>query len=407
MERKTEKIIYLINKPNWTYEEKKWVLGYLEDNATDDAELRNLMKEHFFRDRGSDDHPDVEHANLLLKRIYKRISRDIDERPINRSLLRRLSRVRLAGAAAIIGLAAFSIALLLNNNTADMALEQEVSQTDKDVITWGQKATLKLENGHTIVLDDISNGELVKSSGVIIMKTADGQIRYEVDPDQVKGGGTSALNTIATPRGGEYQVILPDGSKVWLNAASSLSFPTQFLGKREVNMEGEAYFEIARDKSRPFIVNVNEVEIRVLGTNFNVSAYKNEHETKTTLLEGSVQIKNTSLGGSQVPITMSPGQQAVVSGTQSPIQVKEVDLDDVMAWRNGYFVFHREDLRSAMNKIGRWYDLTIKFEGNLENKRFEGTVSRMENLGSLIKALELTEIANFKLEGREVTVKEK
>jgi hypothetical protein len=406
MKSKREKIDHLLNKANWSNEERKWMLQYLEEN--NDAQLKSLMKERFDEGIDFEEHHNIEASKLLLQSLYKNIGINEKGKLVNKSLRHQINRVRVAGAAAAaIGLIIFCAYLFQDKEIQQVPLAEQLPHIEEEVITWGNKAILTLEDGKVINLDDISNGEVVKQGGVLIRKTADGKISYETDPNYKAKGEVPVLNTMSTPRGGEYQVVLPDGSQVWLNAASSLTYPIQFSAtSRVVTIEGEAYFEIAKDTNRPFIVNVDEVEIRVLGTHFNVSAYKEESEIKTTLLEGSVQVKRKSLTHETASIIMRPGDQAIVSDGQSSIKMVQVDIDDVMAWRHGYFVFHKEGIHSAMNKIGRWYDLDIEFEGNLRNRRFEGTISRMENLNSLVKALELTGVASFKLEGRKIVVKE-
>ncbi|WP_051959826.1 FecR family protein [Sphingobacterium sp. ML3W] len=397
------KIIDLLRKPIWSYDEKKWILQYLEEY--EDTELRALMHEHFIQDATIEEHHNLEDAKILLDHIHLQITDTsiTKKQSIFDSMKRYWSSV-----AAAIALVSFISYLTWNNQVENIAKTASSASINQEAMTWGKKATLKLSNGTVINLDDLQNGQALTLKGIIIRKTADGTIRYEYNLHNPLANDTPISNTINTPKGGEYQVTLPDGSKVWLNAMSSLTYHIPFApNNRTVHIEGEAYFEIAKDSKRPFIVHANQVEVKVLGTHFNVSAYASDPEIKTTLLEGSVQISNNALAQRSSPVIMTPGQQAIVSTIKSdPIKLIQIDTADAMSWRNGYFIFHREDIHGVMEKVGRWYDLDIKFKGKLEDRKFEGTISRMESPSTLIKALQLTGIAKFKLEGRTIIVEE-
>jgi transmembrane sensor len=213
-------------------------------------------------------------------------------------------------------------------------------------------ATLTLANGSKIVLDSSPKGVLAQQGGITVKKTAGGQLVYDLSGREP--GKTTAIgfNTLATARGQQYQVVLPDGSHVWLNAASSLKFPTAFTGsQRKVELTGEAYFEVAKNKEMPFTVDVNQSQVQVLGTHFNIMAYPEESSTNTTLLEGSVKVSKDNLSKLIVP-----GQQARVT---KEIHVAEVNTDQVMAWKNGNFSFNDEDIHTLMNQIARWYDVDV------------------------------------------------
>jgi ferric-dicitrate binding protein FerR (iron transport regulator) len=201
--------------------------------------------------------------------------------------------------------------------------------------------------------------------------------------------------------GGQYQLLLPDGSKVWLNSGSSIRFPTAFIGKeRVVELKGEAFFDIKENKKMPFIVRTNNsMDIKVLGTQFNVMAYEDEKSINTTLLEGSVQILKET--GSTY---LEPGQAAVLNKGSGKIKVAPADIEDAVAWKNGYFIFSNENIESIMRKVSRWYNVEIEYQGNLNNKDFVGTISRDKNISELLKMLELTGAIHFRIEGRRVTV---
>ncbi|MBB5634573.1 hypothetical protein HDE68_000458 [Pedobacter cryoconitis] len=270
----------------------------------------------------------------------------------------------------------------------------------------GDKAILTLANGQKISLTDTATGEIAEQSGIVVTKTAKGQLIYTVKKSAVANSADQALqfNTIETPMGGQYQVNLPDGTKVWLNAASSLKYPTQFAGnERRVQLTGEGYFEVSKDKKRPFIVVTDQQQVQVLGTHFNVNAYKEENAIKTTLLEGIVRVSKT---GSQQNESMSkclkPGEQATLK--QASFHVDQVDVNHVVAWKNGYFTFEDEDLEVSMRKLGRWYNVSISYQGKFDNISFGGTISRSKSLAEVIKILEITRKMKFKVEGRRIIV---
>lgn len=281
-------------------------------------------------------------------------------------------------------------------------LKQKLAQRkfDKPIILPGTNiATLTLGNGKQILLNGSNKGTLAVQGNAVITKNAAGQISYKVT-------GTShaneeiAYNTVTTPLGGQFRITLPDGSNVWLNAGSSIKYPSRFVGnERHVELHGEAYFEIFKNKNAPFTVAAENVNIKVLGTHFNVMAYENEPSVNTTLLEGSVALNSKSAHAMLIP-----GQQAVADKTADNIIVRKVNIEDAVAWKNGYFSFRKENIKTAMNKIARWYNVDVEYSGNVNNKILGGTVSRAENINELLNYVELTGIAKFKIEGRRIKV---
>lgn len=209
----------------------------------------------------------------------------------------------------------------------------------------------------------------------------------------------SSYNTLSTARGEQYQVRLPDSSLVWLNAASELKYPSSFntLKERRVELSGEAYFEVAKNKKQPFVVQADGQEVKVLGTHFNVSSYSDEPDAITTLLEGSVQIS----GNGEVKV-LKPGERAVRTGNQ--IKVSEADLSEDMAWKNGDFYFNNVGIASIMRQISRWYDVDIIYQGELTDEKFYGTISRSKNIKQVLNVLEKTKSVHFKVEGRRVLI---
>ncbi|SDL65001.1 FecR family protein [Pedobacter sp. ok626] len=248
-------------------------------------------------------------------------------------------------------------------------------------------ATLTLANGNRIALDKIQNGKLIAQAGIEITKTAEGRLSYEV---KGTSGTADASNTLSTSRGQTYQVRLPDGSLVWLNSASSLTYTTALLnqGKRKVKLTGEGYFEVTKNKNHPFIVETNGQEVEVLGTHFNINSYQEEGKIVTTLQEGSVRVSATD--GKKISSILKPGQQSLLSS--SGIQVLPADLETALAWKNGRLEFRDADLPSIMREISRWYDIDVTYEGRLPNRRFEASVSRQANLSTLLELLKLSKV---------------
>ncbi|MDB5150016.1 MAG: FecR family protein [Mucilaginibacter sp.] len=273
-------------------------------------------------------------------------------------------------------------------------LSHTIAKASK-IVPGGNKAVLTLANGTMIVLDSAKNGMLANQGDVHIYKSKNGQLVYDVSKTSLDDSHKLAYNTITTQRGGQYQVILPDGSQVWLNAESSLKYPARFNGSsREVELNGEAYFEVAKDKRHPFKVSANNMQVEVLGTHFNIMDYKDESATKTTLLEGSVKI----LKG-QVQQMIVPGQLAIVSEN---IKVITVNVEEAVEWKNGNFNFSHEKLESIMRKIARWYDVDVTYQPKTTTATFIGTIPRSQNITEVLKYLELTGLVHFKIEERRI-----
>lgn len=269
-----------------------------------------------------------------------------------------------------------------------------------DVAPGSNKAFLTLANGARISLTDAKNGALAQQSGIQITKTAEGKLVYTArSSGQGPDNEAAGMNTIETPKGGQYQVVLPDGTKVWLNAASSLKFPASFIGNvRKVILKGEAYFEVVHNKKQPFQVGTSKQTVEVLGTHFNINSYLDDGNTQTTLLEGSVRVN------AQTNVVLKPGQQSVLNA-KSGLQVRQANLETVMAWKNGDFIFKDENLENIMMQITRWYDVDVVYN-DLDPKSvvLGGWVSRSKNLSAVLKIIESIANVHFKVEGRRVTV---
>lgn len=274
-----------------------------------------------------------------------------------------------------------------------------VSYAKNNILPGGNKAYLTLADGKRITLTNAKNGTLAQQPGVNITKTSDGELIYSINDLKPEIEAAKNYNTIETPVGGQYQVVLPDGTKVWLNAASSLKFPPTFarLVNRKVDLRGEAYFEVAKNKQQPFIVKTVEQEVEVLGTHFNINTYKDEQGVKTTLLEGSVKIHNDV--ESKI---LKPGEQSTL--TNQRFMVKTIDVEEAIAWKKGYFYFNNENIESIMRKLSRWYNVEVQYEGKIPNEGFYGTVSQTKNISQVLSILEKTKGVHFRIEGRRITV---
>ena len=301
---------------------------------------------------------------------------------------------------------AASIALLLGTGIFYFTKPKEqiipVAEKAQEIAPGGTRGILTLSNGKQIILANISAKDTIAKEGeeVTIKMGANGVITYIINPDaDASKNNPNAFNTLSTPTGGQYNIVLADGTKVFLNAVSSIKYPTQFNGdKRLVELDGEAYFEVAKNKNKPFIVKSDNQSIEVLGTHFNVHAYANESVVKTTLLEGSVAVSFKN----QKSI-LKPGQQSNVSDNFTKIKIREVDTDEAIAWKNGRFKFDNADLKTVMRQLERWYGIKVEYRGDVSDVRFSGGTFMNKNLSEVLKVLELSNI-KFKVEGRTIIV---
>ncbi len=283
-----------------------------------------------------------------------------------------------------------------------VASKRYVKHKNTNIILPGSaKATLTTANGEMLVLEQAANGLIAKSGNMKVFKTHNGQVIYNLkDQKPLSPVQQVSYNTLTTPKGGEYQVVLADGTKIWLNAASSITYPTAFNTKeRRVKLSGEAYFEVAKDARKPFFVNTANGQIRVLGTHFNISAYLDDEVTSTTLLEGAVQVtKNQSSS------LLKPGQQASISRGSDYIRVAKANIEEVMAWKNGYFIFNEDNIGGIMKKVARWYDVGVQYHGPVDDQKFGGTFHRSKSITELLHYLEKIGNIHFSITGRRITV---
>jgi hypothetical protein len=387
MQNWDSKLNELINKTEWSNEEKLWMLDYFEHSKGE--ELRDLLQRCFEVEKIDGSLLGGELTNEMLQNIHDKIG--VTER-VNRASIYKMWGLRV-GVACIIGLLALTTYSVLEPSPTKETARISVSRKPVDVIQPppGTKALLTLADGSIIVLDDKKNGFLTSQGNTKVLKF-NGKLVY--NSADAKAAEVS-YNTITTPAKGQYQIELPDGSLVWLNAGSSLHFPTAFVGKqRRVEVTGEAYFEVKKNVSMPFAVKVNNAEVQVLGTKFNVMAYKDETALKTTLFSGEVKFvfgDNNSI--------IKPGQQTQLSKNGRIKVLSGIDLDEVIAWKNGMFDFQGADLVTVTRQLSRWYGVELIFDKKNDDI-FYAKIPMDTKLKDALKALELTGKVRFVMEGR-------
>lgn len=373
--------------------EKQWLLRYLE--TTDTSELSDVMLRELYNKLAQQQPEDKGRTARMLHNIHEQIG--------IQPVVRRMTRVRTGwlAAACMACLLLGAAYWLFKSNREQPLLAGRRKQADSSFQQGskpvGNKALLTLADGSTIVLDSAQDGNIAQQGSTRVFKF-NGRLDYT---SAVAGADSALFNSLSTPRGGQYAVTLPDGTRVWLNAESSIRFPTGFVGtRRRVEISGEAYFEVAKNKEKPFVVRVNEAEIQVLGTHFNVMAYREEPALKTTLLEGSVRF--TSGGSASL---LQPGQQLKMSNKGDIHISSNIDVEDVIAWKNGLFHFEGTDIKAVMRQLARWYNVKVIYAGTSPNESFHADIPRSATLPEALKALELTEKVQFAIEGETVIVK--
>ncbi|MCE7069092.1 DUF4974 domain-containing protein [Dyadobacter sp. CY327] len=318
----------------------------------------------------------------------------------------------LAVAASIAIVATIGVNVFIKQKNAPKIKTVAMAQ---DAAPGDNRAKLTLSNGHSIMLHEAGNGKLAQQGQTAVIKTKQGEIVYEFDMQEADGGAWKlTYNTISTPKAGQYQVKLPDGTRVWLNAASSIHFPTVFpTTERVVEITGEAYFEVAKVtrnlKRVPFKVKAGEQVVKVLGTRFNVNSYADEAIIQTTLVEGSIKLELTGKGNQGV--LLRPGEQALLARdlrkttdvAAGSFKVKQVDTQSVIAWKEGYFRFNNVGLPELMRQLSRWYDMEVVYEGPIKEYEFVGQIERNTNLSKVLQILELGDV-HFRIENKKIVV---
>jgi transmembrane sensor len=363
----------------------------------DEKLLRQLILESF---ETADAETEVATSHAALDETYASIQKHLDANKGKRVSLIHTSAFRIAAALVIIAGAAIIFQLTRNNNKNQDSIVKS-DAVPQEIAPGKNKGVLTLSDGSSITLETAQNGPLTQQGNSRIEKSSDGQLAYKLlneKPSEV------FFNSIATPRGGQYQVVLSDGTKVWLNAASSLRFPAAFSGsERMVELAGEAYFEVAKNASLPFVVKVDaRTKIEVLGTHFNVTAYKDESSVNTTLLEGRVKLTAIATGDSRI---MNPGEQAALLDNGKISINQHTDTDQVVAWKNGTFNFNNADLGTVLRQLSRWYDVDFKFEGPVPQRQFHGEIQRDLKLSQVLMLLEKNDVF-CRLEGKTLIVRQ-
>lgn len=406
-----EKIRQLLQKTDWTYEESKWVSDYITGVH---KSLFLEVARDFYQD-------DLDHQVKIEKeisdRLYKGIRDKLDSQNKDIVPVTSVNKNTAAISYWTYGRVAAIIVLVLlvgggtlyfsqNEKSSKRSVSMEDTNNVQTDIAPGQNgAVLTLANGSTIVLDSTGNGVIAHQAGMIVSKLPDGQLVYNTVRKNVAPlNGTEMMNTLSTPKGRFFQVRLPDGSKVWLNASSSLKYPIAFTGKeRSVELNGEGYFEVAKNKQKPFVVHIQQrgVEqgsVEVLGTHFNIKAYEDEPWQQTTLLEGAIAYRHHNKR-----LDVHPGQQVYTDVRSDLTLMKMVDTEDIVAWVNGNFNFHNTPLTDIMRQLARWYEVDVVYKGTVQYMEFDGIISRSNSLQKVLKVLQLGGI-NIEVNGRQITV---
>ena len=372
-----------------TSSEKLTLLEMLDKQENLDS-LDLIMRDNLAK--AENDFATEEQTLEFVNKLNTRITSKTIKLELKESKIFKLKNWIVAATLVVaVGLGATYIA----NNDQDQ--DEQMAMVEKEVTSEITPAVsgaiLTLADGSQIVLDSLGNGQIAQQSNTTV-SNKDGKLIYNSQK-----GASTVYNTMTTPKAQKYTLQLADGTKVWLNASSSIKFPTTFSGNtREVSITGEAYFEVSPDKKRPFIVESRGMEIEVLGTHFNVNAYDDEDMIRTTLLEGSVVITQ-----SKKSKKLYPGQQAVVNNIGDISLDKNVNLSQVMSWKNGLFYFENSSLQEVMRELSRWYDVDVVYNDRIPNRNFEGEIQRNLKLSEVLRILELNKV-NFKLEGRTVLI---
>ncbi|MBO9635925.1 MAG: FecR domain-containing protein [Chitinophagaceae bacterium] len=365
-------------------------LAALIDGIGSDEELSTVLQQAFAKTEAS-----LPMSGEMRQKILTSILAESGDKALPKAKLHSLRFTKWVAAAAAL-IAVGTVIFFMVRKPAEPL---PIADVKKEVIQPGkQGAVLTLADGRQIVLDSSGNGIIAQQSGTEI-RLQNGTLAYDA---AVANG--SSFNTIATPAGRQYQVVLPDGSHVWLNAGSSLKYPTAFTEQtRKVELTGEAYFEVAKKAKQQFQVAVNGSSlVDVLGTSFNIDAYQDGAAIKTTLLDGAVKVSNA--GSNPQPVVLKPGQQSQQHGASGTIEVlKQVDIDNVMAWKNNKFNFEGIPLKEIMKQLERWYDIEVVYEGPAPVFEFYGELSRNNSLNDILEAFKDSDL-HFRLEGRKLII---
>ncbi|OJV20582.1 MAG: hypothetical protein BGO21_08430 [Dyadobacter sp. 50-39] len=378
---------------------------YRKGSATEEEEAFLLAYYELFE--SVQDRTDLKDAEQV-RRLKESIKSEIDLRSAaleevsaggsKPGMLYRYAAWLVAATFLIVG----GLYFFKSRKPAQLAKMSPIESVQKSgrIVPGSYQATLTLGNGEVIRLDDQQKGLIRQQDGVSVQKRESGHLVYSAGKT-----ANAAVHTVSTPRGGQYQLTLSDGTTVWLNAATSIRFPAVFSDTiRSVELRGEAYFEVAHDAGKPFQVRSDGQLITVLGTRFNVAAYSDEPSTRTTLLEGKVKVMTTSpqreqrTGEGKI---LKPGQQSLLTG--GLMQIANVDAENSVAWKNGYFRFDKADIRSVMRQIARWYDVEVEYRGKAGADLFAGEIKRDEDIANVLRIIQLNNV-DVRVNGRKIIV---
>jgi transmembrane sensor len=395
MEYSRENLAALLHKQQWTVEEYKWLLQYI--NHADDSELELFMHEEYKQQLALLCNNELPFSAEILEKIHSQLQENKVETKHFRM------RRWMAVAASVVGIV-FCTCVYLNYRKDKDKANVANNLIKNDVAPGTTKAMLKLSNGSTVILNEGKIQHIAHDGGADIMKEG-GKLSFNKQGNAVAKSKdhtyTLSYNSLITPHGGQFQLQMADGTKVWLNSASHLQFPAVFNGKeRRVKLTGEAYFEVAKNTEMPFIVEVASSEIKVLGTHFNIRAYADDNMTplEATLLEGSVKFSRAEKSW-----VLKPGEQASLGANGVVALNKNVDTDNIIAWKNGLFHFEKRRLDFIMRELARWYDVEVFYKDPIDASFF-AEMPKNTNLSDVLKALQLTGKVRFAIDGKKVTV---
>lgn len=382
---------YLSRTSSESEEQEFW--GYVEDPLCK-RQIQEILSDTFENQTEITGLSEISRRRILNKILYENQTKSKKENKL-------YIRIGLSVAATV----ALCLGIMFYLNQSGEKVDEKTLIAKKDVVKAdSSKAYLTLSDGKRVALSDIDNGQVAMQSGIIVTKTADGELIYSIS-DRNGEEALGQYNTVETPRGGQYQINLPDGTKVWLNAASSLRYPVSFSMQKErsVTLKGEGYFEVAKDKSKPFIVIADRQKVAVLGTHFNIDAYQTQR-IRTTLLEGAVEVSSLAKNESSLwAKVLKPGQMSINEGDKITVSDAPYIYDEI-AWKDGYFVFNNANIKDIMEDLSNWYDLEVEYQGDMSDIYFQGNYLRSRSVMKLLKSIELTSKVSFKIEGRRITV---
>jgi transmembrane sensor len=412
-----ERLNYLIDRffsDTCTKEERQELASVIDHPADSDEPLRTALEKAWMQHEPGDLlMPDEMSGRILQSLNLPGHAVELGPRPVALPVRPRLTFLRgnkkwwmAAAAALLVGSGLYLLAPLSRNAAAPIAGKRAVPV---DFAPGGNRASLTLGNGQKIMLDSANNGILAKQGSSTITKLSNGQLAYTTTnatsgssavPGSSVDPAAPLYNTMSTPAGGKYELTLPDGSRVWLNASSSITYPVAFAGnERQVEITGEAYFEVTKIKAMPFRVVARNTSVYVLGTSFNINAYSDENNISTTLVEGAVKI-----GSDKQQRVLAPGQQGRINADGNIDWITHADVEQAVAWKNGIFSFHDADIRTLMRQLSRWYDVEVTYEGAMPTGDFSGEIGRGLTLTQVLNGLSQEKVHYKIVEGNKIVI---